>query len=250
MRLNPDFTSLKTLTITYRTPQETLLSTPQTLPTAEPATPQVRYTVSSNDLPVMNVSVYRAIYTAAVYAGGRYVTAGTLNWRMKKNGANVTSGSASVAANAFYTVNAFFYDVRVGDVLEIALWSSVTDSRFDYSAFQVQVTRIVPINRQRLLMPCNFTAVSSQPTLTSGTPNAAVTRNYTINTADLLTVSQATARNVPVLYAGSLYGIYRLGDGDTSNANSAVVQTHTSYRPNYNRNTVPTTIVFRGVSLD
>jgi hypothetical protein len=250
MRLNPNFTNLKTLTITYRTPQETLRSSPQTLPTAEPATPQVEYTVTSDSLPAMNIYVHRAVYTASVYAGGRFPTAGTLNWRMRRNAVSVATSSASVAANNFYTVNAFFYDVRVGDVLEIALWSSVTNSQFDYSAFQVQVTRVIPMKRQRLLMPCNFTVVSPQPTLTLGTPGVVVTRPCLIYSVDLPTVSQTSARNVPVLYAGDTFGIYRVGDGDNTNANLAAVATHATNRPYYYRNAVPTTIVFRGVSLD
>jgi hypothetical protein len=250
MRLNPNFTGLKTLTITYRTPQETLLSTPQTLPTAEPASPQVRYTVTSADLPVMSIGVHRAIYTAALYAGGRFATAGTLYWRMRRNGVSVTTGSASVSANAYYTVNAGFFNINVGDVLEISLWSSVTDSQFDYSAFQVQVTRIIPLRRRRLLMPCNVTSVGNQPTLSLGAPSVATNYGYQIIHADALIVSFTDPRNLPAIYVGGTYGIYRIGLGDWQILNSAIVLTSATYRPYYTRDVVPTTIVFRGVSLD
>jgi hypothetical protein len=250
MKLNPLYTSLKTLTITYKTPQETLLPTPQTLPTAKPATAQVSYTVTAASLPALGIGVHRATYVALVYIGGKFPTAGTLYREMVKNGVSIISNSSAISANQFYTLHAYFFDVKPGDVLEVYLWSSVTDSNWDYSAFQVQVSRIIPLKRQRLLQPCNFTATSTQPTLTLGTPAVFTTRGYYIFNADVTNALVTAAQSVSALYAGSTSGIYRLYDGDAGGANSLFVNQSSTARPYYNRNTVATTIVFRGVSLD
>jgi len=43
-RLTPALTSKKTINVSYATPRETVLDTPQTLPTSEPTNPQVIYT--------------------------------------------------------------------------------------------------------------------------------------------------------------------------------------------------------------
>ena len=120
--VTPLLTSRKILNITYQTPQETLLGTPETLPTTEPATPQISYTVTSGDLPTFNMPLFKKIWVALLYGAGKAVTAATIYWRMKKNGASVATGSGSVAANTFYTWSCGFYDVAVGDVLELALW--------------------------------------------------------------------------------------------------------------------------------
>ena len=136
VRVTPLFTSRKVLNITYKSAQETLLATPQTLPTAEPATPQIGYTVAEADLPTLSMSVYSKKWVAYVIGAGKFVTIGTLYWRMKKNGASVATGSYSVDSNYYYTVSAYFFDVAVGDLLELALWSTRTDSNWDYKAYQ------------------------------------------------------------------------------------------------------------------
>jgi hypothetical protein len=248
-RLNPAFTSLKTLNITYQTPQETLLDTPVTLPTSEPTTPQIGYTVAEADLPIFNLSPYQKKYVAIVIGAGKAVTAATIYWRMKKNGASVNTGSSSVSANNYYTVNAFFYDVAVGDVLELALWSSVSDSNWDYKAYQIQVSRVILLNKPRLLSPCNFAALTIHPALTLGTPSFT---NYSVYPyhcdTNLLSITAATSYDF--LYPKDTYGMFRIYFGDYTSSNSSTVRTSTTYRPYCYRNYVPTQIIMRGVKTD
>jgi hypothetical protein len=248
-RLNPIFTSLKTLNITYQTPQETLLGTPETLPTTEPTTPQISYTVANADLPTFNLSPYQKKWVAIVIGAGKAVTAATIYWRMKKNGASVNNGSSSVSANNFYTWNCFFYDVAVGDVLELALWSSVSDSNWDYKAYQIQVSRLIMLNKPRLLVPCNFAASALHPTLTLGNQSSSYS-GLCIYHLDQYFMIITSATSFDVLYPKNTYGMFRINYGDYTYSNSSVLRTSTTYRPYYYRNYVPTQIIMRGVKTD
>ena len=249
-RVTPLLTSRRVLNITYKTPLETLLSVPETLPTSEPVTPQIGYTVATIHLPTFDIPPYRKIWIACLYGAGYFPSAGVLYWRMKKNGVSVASGTASVPAGYYYTVNAFFYDVAVGDLLELALWSSVTDSNWDYKAYQVQVTRVILFNKPRLLFPCNFAVLSAQPFLSLGTPHVTVTvALYPCNDDKALTgITSGTV--FTSLYVGDIYGIFRIGYGDYSTSNTAVVSTSPSYRPYYYRNYAPTQIIMRGLKTE
>jgi hypothetical protein len=245
-RLNPAFTSLKTLNITYQTPQETLLGTPETLPTSEPATPQIRYTVAESDLPTFNMPPYQKKWVAIVIGAGKAVTAATIYYRMKKNGASIASGSSSVSANYFYTRQCCFYDVAVGDVLELALWSDQVDSYWDYKAYQIQVSRVILFDKPRLLSPCKFAALTTHPALTLGSPGYAIGNLYPCFHDDLLTaISSPTSYDF--FYPKDTYGMFRLTYGDYSYPNGSINKTSTTYRPYYSRNYVPTQIIMRGV---
>jgi hypothetical protein len=237
------------LNITYQTPQETLLGTPETLPTSEPATPQISYTVASGDLPTFNLSPYQKKWVAIVIGAGKAVTAATIYWRMKKNGASVNTGSSSVSANTFYTRQCFFYDVAVGDVLELALWSSVSDSNWDYKAYQIQVSRLILLNKPRLLSPCNFAALATHPALTSGNPSLTISAFYPYH-CDAILPGISAATSYDFLYPKNTYGMFNINYGDYYYANSSVVRTSTTYRPYYYRNYVPTQIIMRGVKTD
>ena len=247
VRLTPALTSRKILNIAYAAPQETLLATPVTLPTAEPAVPQIGYTVAAADLPAFNMGVYRRIFVAMVFGAGKATTAGRVYWRMKKNGVSVATGSGTVAANTFFTVNAYFYNVNVGDLLELALWSNVADTVWDYKAYNVQVTRLILMNKPRLLCPCNFTSVGSGPVLTLGSPSVYMMGPIDVYHVDEILPAITSARNYEIIYPKDVYGMFRISYGDAFNANSGALRTSTTSRPVYYMNYFPLQIVMRGV---
>jgi hypothetical protein len=251
-RFNPAYTSLKTLNITYQTPQETLLTTPVTLPTSEPATPQVGYTIANAHLPTLSLSVYNKVWVAHVYAAGKFVTAGTLYWRMKKNGSSIANGSTSVGANTFYTVSAHFYDVNVGDILEIALWSSVTDSNYDYKALAVSVTRIIPFNKPRFLINVECPTQTPFPTLTLGNPSPSDVYFLAIYSDDKLNyTTYSGAVSTKIVMVGDTYGLFQKYFGDNTTKNSANVRTDATYRPKYDRDArAVSQFKFRGLRVD
>jgi len=101
----PELSCLKTLTITLQAAQETLQGSPTALPTSEPGAgnEQISYTVGSGDLPTFSIQPSAKKWVAIVFGSGKFVTAGTLYYRMKKNGSSVATSSSAVAANTFYT---------------------------------------------------------------------------------------------------------------------------------------------------
>jgi len=246
-RLRPEVGSLKELTITMRTPHEELLSTPETLPTTEPSTSQIVYTVSEEDLPALSIPVDRVVWVACVYGAGGFTTAGTLYLRMLRNGTSITTGSRSVSANYYYTVNTYFHDVKVGDVLELRLWSSVSDSVWDYRAFQIQPTRILPHAKYRNLYGVSFGNIQAHPVLTLGNPRASGIYEPYYYHVDFFHNYTSLAITVPLLRLGPTYGMFRVNRGDFYTANSYTVNTSASYRPYYIRNYLPTRIMFRFV---
>jgi hypothetical protein len=242
------FTSLKTLYIAYQNPKETLIA-PQTLPTSEPETPQITYTVTATDLPSLSLTPYKKVWVASVFGAGRVVTAATIYYRMKKNGVSVKSASLSVSANFYYTCHCFFYDVKVGDVLELALWSNKTDSNWDYKAYQIQVSRLILFDKPRLLVPCNFAALSTQPVLTLGSPVYFPQLLYPCHLDKALSgISAATFYES--LYPKDTYGLFRVNYGDYSYQNGCSWVTSVSYRPYYYRNYVPTQLIMRGARVE
>jgi len=247
VRLTPALTSRKILNIAYAAPQETLLATPVTLPTAEPSVPQIGYTVETADLPAFNMGVYRKIFVAMVFGAGKATTAGTVYWRMKKNGVSVATGSGAVAANAFFTVNAYFYNVSIGDLLELALWSNRTDTVWDYKAYNVQVTRLILMNKPRLLQPCNFTSVGSGPILVLGSPSVYGVGPIRVYHVDVVLPTITSVANYEIIYPKDSFGMFRIAYGDFSYANSGTLLTSSSSRPIHYRNYFPLQIVMRGV---
>jgi len=247
-RLNPLYTSLKTLEITYKPAVETLLDTPEILPTSEPTTPQISYTVQESDLPILNIGVYRKVWIAWIFVCGYCSSSATVYYRMFRNGSSVATGSANISAG-YYTYIFWFYDVNVGDVLEVKLWSSASGSDWRYKAYQIQVTRIIPLSKVRLLSPCNIVSLDRQPKLTLGKPFVYGYLILCVCHADVIYRMINAATDIPVLYVGDTYGIYRLYGGDYSSQNRGYVYSHSSYYPYYQNNYVPTKIVFRGVII-
>jgi len=247
-RMTPQYTSWYTLDITYKPAVETLLDTPEPLPTSEPAEPQVSYTVQESDLPTLSMNVYSKVWVAWIIVAGYCPSAATVYYRMLKNGVSVASGSNSVSAGNYYTRVSYFYDVKVGDVLGVKLWSSVADSDWRYKAYQIQVTRIIPFEKIRLLMPCSFSGVI-QPVLTLGNPSY-ISMYWFLYHVDTLNTTVLPNVNVACLFVGNTYGLYRLNRGDYNHSNSSVIGTSTTYYPSYVCNYVPTRIVFRGVRVD
>jgi hypothetical protein len=251
-RITPLLTSLKTLNITYQTPQETLLGTPETLPTSEPGTPQISYTVAEGDLPSFSITPYQKKFIATIVGAGKVVTAATIYYRMKKNGVSVNTSSSSVSANNYYTWNCNFYDVAVGDVLELALWSNQTDSNWDYKALHTRVSRLILFNKPRLLLPCNFAALESRPVLTLGTaqPSSSPAVLYPYN-LDLVLPSISAAFLYESLYPKNTYGLFRVNYGDYYYFNgSTSARTSPTYRPYYDRGYVPAQLIMRGLRID
>lgn len=249
-RLSPLLTSKKTLDITYQNPQETLLGTPETLPTTEPDNPQASYTILAGYLPTLSVKPFSVKYIGYLIGAGKFVTAGTLSWRMTKNGSSVNSGTLAVAANTYYTVCAFFYDVAVDDVLGLKFWSNQTDSNYDYKALYMYITRLNPFAKLDLLTPFNMPSYYDQTLLTLGNPSPVNETNIaTFIHDDAFTWATTNTFNRKYLGIGSTYKAFQAYRGDRNLSNNVSTYTDVTYRPKYVRCRLPAQFVYRGVIL-
>jgi len=255
VRITSLLSNRKVFNFTYQTPQETLLGTPETLPTTEPATPQIGYTVASGDLPTVSASLYSRKWIGMVIGAGKAVTAATVSWRMKKNGVSVNTGTLAVTANTFYTIQAWFYDVAVGDLLELALWSNVSDSNWDYKAYQIHITRIFFYNK---VLRMTLETTSTIPTLTLGTPTSVPSTWYvfvihkdyelTPSATDRFyrTASASPQKTFRILYPHETFGTAYTRYGDLTQ-NDVTTATHATSRPRYSRNVEPAQVTLRYV---
>ena len=145
----PWFRGRVDVSITYPDPDETPLETPVVLPTSEPASPQVSYTLATKHLPTWSPYELPHSKMMMLYAGGKNTSGGTLTayWRVKVNGANHSTGSGTgVSADAYWTLNSLNLPIpaSVGDTVDVYLWASRANAELQYKAFACCPTRIGP----------------------------------------------------------------------------------------------------------
>lgn len=226
----------QTVTITLPSPQEELLATPEALPTAEPATSQIVFTIQEGNLPSLPPGA-TCIYTALLYAAVKNNSASsvTVYYRLLKNGSSVATGSAAVASGYFCTwtfVNRNFYDVKAGDILECRLWAAATGVVWDYKALAVCPTRIRGFWRDKQLLIGVLHSTAPYPDLTLGRPNYRSKVGYYYH----YDVSLGSYGFRSVVVPGTLYSLYRVYWGDV--ILSGTWHVDASYRPYYRRNYV------------
>jgi hypothetical protein len=231
------------------TPQETLQGSPTTLPTTEPGSgsEQVSYTVQTADLPTFSFAVKSQVWLAILFGAGKVATAATISYRMQKNGASVATGTKSVSLNQYYTIGCYFYNVAVADVLTISLWSTQTDSNWDYNAYQIHPSRIIPFNSN--LFPYTVNTVGLHPILTVITPST-----YTTVLAKFCVISNtyviafSTSISIPLIQVDPTYGLFETGYGDATYPNGAGTMSSATLRY-FQLNYIPTSISFRNLRL-
>jgi hypothetical protein len=241
--------TLKTYNISFATPRESLLTTPLSLPSTEPTTPQVSVTIGVGDLPNILPSPLGVKYTAALYAAGKNTDAAaqTVSWRVLKNNISIATGtSSSVPTNQFWTHSYFqFYDVVVGDVLEIKLWSASANVNYDYWGLSVYPTRLnvgkADVNKDVVYGSGIFAA------LISGTASVNLSVSALLYASDSLSLNFGFAANLTfgALHWNNTYYAFRIDLGDSQQTTTTVA--HATARPHYRRNIIPSSISFREV---
>lgn len=238
----------KTFAITIAAPRETLDGSPTVLPTTEPATSQISFTVQTSDLPTITPSPNSMKYVAILYGAGKNTDAAsqTVSYRILKNGVSVATGSITATpTNNFYTVSCYqFYDVVVGDVLELRLWATSANVNYDYYAIAVLPTR-VSFGKAYLNKDVVYgSAVTAL--LISGTPNAVSSPQPYIypTTSNTLNLFSAGI-TVNALNWHSTYNAFQAYHGD--NQLGVIGGNHATNRPSYRGGTTISSISFREV---
>lgn len=174
---------LKTFTFQCATPRETALGT-LSLPNAEGTTNQVSYTVQQSDLPSVTPSPVSMKYLACIITSGKCTTAATINYRIFKNGTSLTTSNFGGSANQYWTNNHWrWYDIQVGDVLEVRHWSNQTDTTLDYACLMIYPATVVLSKVGTILKDLTYTNAT---TTSNPTPTGAGVRTISIsNTGNL-----------------------------------------------------------------
>jgi hypothetical protein len=223
---------VKIITITHKAPVETLQTTPTSLPTAKPVSPQKSYTVASTDLPTTDVVPDKIQYQAMVFVAGKNTdtVSQTVYIEVYLNGTLVRSASSTVGAGYYWTASIWVADVKVGDVIDVYIWASDTAVNWDYDAYQIQVMNIVPISNN-LIATLAFN--TTHYPLTRGTPSTVGAYGYDIINFDVVIIASNVLSGSAVLtfpinkhifaYIPDLYGSYLILDASIT------------YRPYYRK---------------
>lgn len=240
---------LKSYTLSFATPRETLLGSPVSLPSANPGTPQVTMTIQTTDLPTITPSPLSVTYCAVLYIAGKNTDAASqsVSYQVYKNGTAISgaSGSATVATNTYWTHEHFrFNSIAVGDVLGVSVWSASANVNYDYYAMCVYPTRPV-LGKCYLNKDVNF-GTFTYPTLSSGNPSVSLSQTPVIYPTSSSQNMQINANTTfGALSWSSTYNAFVTNYGD--NNVTSITETNATYRPYYRRNALPSTITFREI---
>jgi len=238
--------SRKTINITHPgIRQENYHSgTPATLPTSEPGTPQLSFTLTSGDFPSSNdcvLSQFAMPNLVAIAAGKNTsgVTA-TVSYRISVNSVSAETGSYSVMNNRYWSLGMLARDVKAGDVITIALWSSASNVIQDYESLL-----IVPVAHGRGLdagkvvldLSVSFGDGTDYVWTTTGiNPNVASMAatypyNFPVDGSTVLEQGVQHAVNVPIARLSSLSGVNSLFRFDYGDRASFLNSSSTTYHP-------------------
>jgi len=229
----------KVIDITFVSPGENLL-TPADVPTSEPATPQFSYAVNSAHFPTSTLPFAVKVYILYLLAAGKNTTAGaiTVYWRMVKwnpgtsTWDSVATGSASVAANNYYTINANFYNVVAGEQYGIKIWAGATGVNYDYNYRFIHWTRLSW--KQGSCHGKLTVTVAQVGDATQGTPGFGgiqMNRLYPYDANyDAFRPAEPGTYSAPYFYEGLSY-LNRFTYGDLTVSNTGEIVTHATYRP-------------------
>lgn len=203
---------LKKFTITPGIQREALLGTPLTLPTTEPGTSQVSFTIQTSDLPTVSSNAMMK-YNAVLYVSGKAgASAATLSYRVLKNGTSVvqSSGTSVTASNYWAHTHWRTFDVQVGDVLEVRTWSNTSDANLDFYGLIVFPSQPILYKQNTILKDLDLSGVVNTPNFTTPT-TITFTGNYYLypysTTASSLALNSAI--NLPSVILNATYGLFR-----------------------------------------
>jgi len=244
--------SLRVLSITIQSPWEEYKSTPENLPTSEPSSPQISYTVSSSDLPSFNIEPTDVKYVAIIDTSGKNESGSytTVYEKTLKNGEEVYTRSRNVIANYYWSFNAYFYDVSVGDTLEVKMWAAKSGFKWDYQLRQIQPTRIELFPQYKCLWEYRTEDIVQEPTASEGPATYYGKANYFVyheceEVFGNRGPSYSTSINFSPWHPSPTYKLFALGQGDISYRNDIWAGAYSSYHPYIFRNYIPTKLYIR-----
>lgn len=252
--------TLKETTINYPPILQEMVNMGLILPTSEPATPQISFTVQESDIPTFSGHApFSYSIVPLLYACGKNSTVSTtLNFRMKINDVSINNGNNSgQSANFFYTYTVNRYaPVQVGDVVSFSLWSPQSDVTLDYACFTTTITRMQLAPMEAILKDVKFGVGFAYPTPTAQAPTptmAASTQPFVnlpstnVGSSINVVTSSSVQHTMYALIQDPAFKIGRCSYGDTMN--TIAIALNVSNKFMYYRNWMPTTISFREIYI-
>jgi hypothetical protein len=243
--------ALKSFTITGATPRETLLGTPLVLPTTEPASGQITWTIQSSDLPTITPNAPMKFNASLVCGGKVGATAATISYRILLNGTSVvqSSGASATATQFWGHTHWRTSNVQVGDTIEIRYWSNQTDTNLDFYGLIVYPSQPSIIKLGTILSPLNISSVSNGANFVSAglainNTQAFVIYPYNSNQGVTYLVAINFNAIAPSLVTAVLY---KLSSGSGENASAITQQFVNATQRQYQKQWFPTTISFREI---
>jgi hypothetical protein len=233
----------KTVLIQLNRPVENNLTTPINLPTSEPEDGQLKITLQTSDFPQLIPENCLATYVGIFSILCKMVTAGTLYARIYKNGGLVASASPSVSANYFCHFQGFLFNVSPGDEINFKVWSSVTDSSYDFTAYQIQPTRVAPPEAVNTPISISYGGVVLEPSYSGANrPTNVYDNGYFVYFLDDTSKDWSGYTDLPIFQVGNTYRLFRINQGDYTRANFLYSNSSSTRACTVNRNYIPTTI--------
>lgn len=239
----------KEISITYALARETLLGTPVALPTSDPGTPQISFTILAADMPVLTgISTSALLFPAFVVVGGHNAGGGFefVSFRLKKNGVEITQQNPTVDLACWTLTLHNIPTVQVGDVLDITLWTAVSGMSYDYIALAVGATQPTPVPTGTILLMPSYTGFQAHPQLVMGDPLVVDPRGVTVVSGDQFYSDFTSDFQNGSIEAGYL-GLFAAFWGGQSLA-FALLSDDVA-RPVYHTNLVPSVISYYPTSI-
>ena len=127
------------------------------LPTSEPSTPQVLYTIADGQFPTFSgTAIVAASYVAGVYANilNSSTAAYTLYYKVTYNDVTIATGSSSVSGRNKACLNAhgLSSSVKIGDTVKVYLWASNVSLQLAGYSLRVDAAHIKPVNDSDIVL--------------------------------------------------------------------------------------------------
>ena len=225
---------------TYPTMRETSGLT-DALPTSEPASAQIAYTIGNDDLPTLTTPIPHWI-SPTIFAQGQNTSgaARTLSYRLEVNGTSVATGSSSISTSVYWGLSAFnWWNAGAlpvsGDVLTVKLWVDGSGCSLNAHALKVTPTRPLIGTKKPILWygyggtnACTLEASAPQPSWMTATPTT-WTAYYTVVGGTGLANSYimcSNAGNKPpyIYYPNATYGLFYTQYGDQQGTGQVLIR--------------------------
>jgi hypothetical protein len=216
-----------------------------------PSTESTRWgrTLQASDFPVWSFQPASVVYICKFFISTQNNSGSsqTIFYRVYKNNVSIMGNSGYTANNGYYRLfTCNIYDVKVGDVLEIALWCSPNTNVIAVGSLShVVPTRLLPTSKPCIEVNYTFDKYT-YPTPLTGDQQAYSYEYIGSNISN--SISSATSRTFTGLsfVSQNSYNLFRYGEGDYSRSSSAYINSDAALQKIVH-SYYPTTITFREV---